>query len=282
MFTIRSIRAKARETVSQTPGIYLLALVPVLINLVTQLISSAPTDASSLEIIATDPAAASNYLLQTSAFPFLVSILLAFLFLSLYYSIFQVVRKQKEATGFKDSIAIFSHPQFGKIFATVFLKGLLLFVWGLLFYIGLFLLVVSVTLFFVMSLMTMTTDPSLFPEEVMTVISGAGLAGFLLFVGGLALYFPQVYAYSQVEMILFDRLEKGEYTSASAIIKESRRIMKGYKGKRFVLDLSFIGWNLLAVISLGLAGVYVFPYYYAAQVHFYQAVLADRQERGLY
>ncbi len=49
--------------------------------------------------------------------------------------------------------------------------------------------------------------------------------------------------------------------------------------KRFVLDLSFIGWFILTGITIGLAGIYVLPYYYAAQVHFYEALKTDMHIR---
>lgn len=55
--------------------------------------------------------------------------------------------------------------------------------------------------------------------------------------------------------------------------------MKGYKGKRFVLDLSFIGWYFLVSITFGLLGIYVIPYYSAAQAHFFQALKEGIQER---
>ncbi|HFI0049522.1 TPA: DUF975 family protein [Streptococcus suis] len=51
--------------------------------------------------------------------------------------------------------------------------------------------------------------------------------------------------------------------------------MKGYKFKRFLLDLSFIGWFILVSITFGLAGLYVWPYHYAAQIHFYEEILDD-------
>ena len=38
-------------------------------------------------------------------------------------------------------------------------------------------------------------------------------------------------------------------------------MMKGNKWKAFVLDLSFLGWNILSALTLGILGVfYVEPY----------------------
>ena len=42
---------------------------------------------------------------------------------------------------------------------------------------------------------------------------------------------------------------------------ESKRLMSGNKWHAFLLDLSFIGWALLSLITAGIVGVfYVFPY----------------------
>ncbi len=50
----------------------------------------------------------------------------------------------------------------------------------------------------------------------------------------------------------------------------SREWMNGYKRRLFIMDLSFTGWILLAVVTVGLAGMfYVFPYVNAAHAEFY-------------
>jgi uncharacterized membrane protein len=61
-------------------------------------------------------------------------------------------------------------------------------------------------------------------------------------------------------MSLFIMLEHPEMT-ATECINESKRIMKGNKGKLFLLQLSFIGWWLLCVITMGIAILYVVPYF---------------------
>ena len=43
-------------------------------------------------------------------------------------------------------------------------------------------------------------------------------------------------------------------------INLSKRMTDGHKGELFVLDLSFIPWILLEIITLGIAGIYVLPY----------------------
>ncbi|PFH82907.1 DUF975 family protein [Bacillus sp. AFS088145] len=75
-------------------------------------------------------------------------------------------------------------------------------------------------------------------------------------------------AYSQVGYILKDHPEIG----ALDAITLSRRMMDGYKWKLFLLWLSFIGWGLLVIITIGLALFYVAPYFSATQAQFYEEV----------
>ena len=44
---------------------------------------------------------------------------------------------------------------------------------------------------------------------------------------------------------------------ANDAITLSRRMMNGYKWKCFCYQLSFIGWNILSFISMGLVGYYI-------------------------
>lgn len=50
----------------------------------------------------------------------------------------------------------------------------------------------------------------------------------------------------------------------------SKKMMDGEKWNTFVLDLSFIGWNLLSAITFGIVGLfYVNPYMYATKAELY-------------
>ena len=50
--------------------------------------------------------------------------------------------------------------------------------------------------------------------------------------------------------------------SVRECMDESKRLMDGYKGQRFGLDMSFFGWGVLSALTLGVLNVfYVGPYY---------------------
>ena len=79
----------------------------------------------------------------------------------------------------------------------------------------------------------------------------------------------KAFSYSMVPYILAENPE----LKPKEAITLSRRIMNGNKWKLFVLDLSFIGWDILSVITLGLVGVfYSNPYQSATHAEFYQAI----------
>ncbi|HSQ89711.1 DUF975 family protein [Romboutsia sp.] len=76
--------------------------------------------------------------------------------------------------------------------------------------------------------------------------------------------------YSQVYYILAEN----EDMSAIEAIKESTRIMKGNKFRLFKLGLSFIGWFILGVITLGIGFLWITPYYTITLTNFYKEISA--------
>ena len=67
----------------------------------------------------------------------------------------------------------------------------------------------------------------------------------------------KAYSYRMVPYILLDHPE----LSANEVITRSREMMDGNKGNAFLLDLSFIGWYLLSILTVGLGLFFwTFPY----------------------
>ena len=53
--------------------------------------------------------------------------------------------------------------------------------------------------------------------------------------------------------------------------KLSKEMMKGNKWKTFILDLSFLGWELLSIFTFGLLNIfYINPYKVATTVELYE------------
>ena len=52
-------------------------------------------------------------------------------------------------------------------------------------------------------------------------------------------------------------------------------MMNGHKMELFLLDLSFIGWILLVMVTGGIASLYVAPYMQAARTAFYETLKGE-------
>ncbi len=61
----------------------------------------------------------------------------------------------------------------------------------------------------------------------------------------------------------------------------SKKITRGYKGELFVLYLSFLGWDLLCVLTLGIASLWVVPYQTMTCVNAYHALMKSALESGV-
>ena len=73
------------------------------------------------------------------------------------------------------------------------------------------------------------------------------------------------YRYRLATYFLLDDMNMGVLAS----IRESKQTMHGRKGALFVMDLSFLGWGLLSLITFGVVGLWASPYMWAAEANFY-------------
>lgn len=62
--------------------------------------------------------------------------------------------------------------------------------------------------------------------------------------------------------------------TASEAIDASKQLMDGHKGELFTLDLTFIGWDLLAALTLNIGYIFLNPYKNAAYAAFYKDITA--------
>ena len=105
---------------------------------------------------------------------------------------------------------------------------------------------------------------------------GRNLAGILLmtlfvFLWSLLFIIPgliQSIAYSLTPYILRDFPE----LSPNQAINLSKKMMKGHKFDYFWLILSFIGWGLLCILTLGIGTLWLTPYTYTSFAAFYEDV----------
>jgi len=79
------------------------------------------------------------------------------------------------------------------------------------------------------------------------------------------------YAYSQ----MFYLVDEFPEMSIRKAMKVSMAITKGHKMDLFVLDLSFIGWFILSLLTLGIGFFWTYPYCVTSLVAFYNDLKAS-------
>ncbi|EEL85220.1 TPA: DUF975 family protein [Bacillus nitratireducens] len=83
-------------------------------------------------------------------------------------------------------------------------------------------------------------------------------------VGMIVMYFSYAMTY-------YVMIENPDY-SVSQAMKESKNLMKGHKLDLFLLWLSFIGWAILAIFTLGIGFLWLSPYVGTTTAHFYRYI----------
>lgn len=104
---------------------------------------------------------------------------------------------------------------------------------------------------------------------------GCGLLIFFmnLFIQLWSLLFviPGLIAAFSYSMAVYVYIENPDMSPLEAL-KRSKQIMNGHKMDLLMLNLSFILWHLLGMVTCGLAYIYVMPYIAIAQANFYNDI----------
>jgi uncharacterized membrane protein len=101
------------------------------------------------------------------------------------------------------------------------------------------------------------------PIWVVTFIVSAltGLGFMLLVIPGIVI----AMMFAMVEYVMAD----GEH-NISETLKQSRKLMDGYKWDLFVFNLSFFGWIILSIITIGILSIYTIPYITVSNALYYE------------
>lgn len=91
------------------------------------------------------------------------------------------------------------------------------------------------------------------------------------FLWSLLLIIPGIIASYSYSMTYFIMKDNPQLTAEQAITK-SKVLMRGNKLKLFCLDLTFIGWIFLGILSLGIGMFWVTSYMNSARAIFYQEI----------
>ena len=100
-------------------------------------------------------------------------------------------------------------------------------------------------------------------------------SGIFIFLWSLLLVIPGIIAAYRYSMATYIMAENPDMKAMEAI-EASKQMMSGNKFRLFCLDLSFIGWDILGMITLGIGMLFVRPYQQAAKAAFYREVSEGR------
>ncbi len=106
------------------------------------------------------------------------------------------------------------------------------------------------------------------------------LQGIFTFLWSLLFFIPGIvksYSYAMAPYILVDHPDM----DALEVIDESRAMMDGNKWRLFCLDVSFLGWILLCVLTLGIGYFWLIPYMGCARAQFYEVIRSEYEQDKL-
>ena len=273
---LKLIRLRARTMQVQQPGLAILFALPVLLTILTNFLLSGQDlidllpDMTLLQ--------ASIYMIQRQLFPSVVSFVISILVVGATFSYLDTINpKIAHRTRVLD---IFKQDRFTSVFATLILKQAVLFLWGLILYVGSLISTYASIRF--LAIYDKVGNPSTLsassPEfqslmQQMPLMTTSVMLGLL----GLLFYLPQYYSLSLVELILYEQLRDGDYKGAFGVLRQSRETMKGFRSNRLVLDLTLVGWYFLNYFTRDVIGFYTMPYFINCQIAFYDQIKQIKQ-----
>ena len=273
---LKLIRLRARTIQVQQPGLAILFALPVLLTILANFLLSGQDLVDLLPDMTLQQA--SVYMIQRQLFPSVVSFVISILVVGATFSYLDTINpKIEHRTRVLD---IFKQDRFTSVFATLILKQAVLFLWGLILYVGsLISTYASIRFLAIYDKVSNPSTLSASSPEFQSLMQQMPLmtAGVILGLIGLLFYLPQYYSLSLVELILYEQLRDGDYKGAFGVLRQSRETMKGFRSNRLVLDLTLIGWYFLNYFTRDVIGFYTMPYFINCQIAFYDQIKQIKQ-----
>ena len=119
-----------------------------------------------------------------------------------------------------------------------------------------------------------------FKEDYGRVLGIMLLATLFIILWCLLLIIPGIikaYAYTMAPYIAEDNPELGP----RECLQRSEAMMYGHKMDLFILHLSYIGWILLGILTLGIGLLWVMPWMEMAQAKFYEELKAENGNNSI-
>lgn len=103
-----------------------------------------------------------------------------------------------------------------------------------------------------------------FSAMLMNLLSGAAIV-----IGTMLLIVPGIMATYGLAMAPYIMAED-ETCSSTDALRRSWDLMNGHKWELFCLEISFFGWGILALMTMGIGSLFLNPYTEAAKASFYR------------
>lgn len=105
-------------------------------------------------------------------------------------------------------------------------------------------------------------------KYILPIWAATFIASTLIGVGFIFLIIPGIVIsmiFAMIEYIMAD----GEH-NVTETLKQSKELMTGHKWDFFVFNLSFIGWIILSIITIGILSIYTIPYMTVSKALYYE------------
>ncbi len=120
-----------------------------------------------------------------------------------------------------------------------------------------------------------------FKSEPLANMGTGILVGLFTFLWSLLFVIPGIIKAYSYAMTFYIRVDHPEYTATQSIT-ESRRLMDGNKWRFFCLSLSFIGWDIVSVLTFGIASFWVGAYKQMAFAAFYEELKETKADSDVF
>lgn len=125
---------------------------------------------------------------------------------------------------------------------------------------------------------------SLVSFTVESISDSTGEFSLLVMVVGLIIYIATL-IWCMVRSLLYSLTFYVAYDNPNMtsleVVNESAKMMKGNRWKIFLLELSFIGWAILCIFTLGIGYLWLVPYMQVALVCFYEHLLGKNEDNNI-
>ena len=96
------------------------------------------------------------------------------------------------------------------------------------------------------------------------------LVGIYVFLWSLLFFIPGIIAGYRYRFALYNLCDNPQISPSEAL-RMSKAQTFGHKWELFVLDLSFLGWNILCGFTLGILSIWIMPYIQQTDIGYFEA-----------